>query len=100
LSIDPCNNTKWHQTSRENWESIKKTGKMLRGPSGLAGPGIYFAETDTDHKALNKGIIVLPVCLGKIKTIDKEGNSGVTYRDLIHAVIAKMVMILLNSSIR
>lgn len=87
MSDNPCKNSRWlyHQTSKENWEAIQKEGKMLRGSRGLAGPGIYFAETsnDTDHKAQNRGIVfTVPVCLGKIKTIPYDGDNSITYHSL------------------
>lgn len=85
--LEACQNMVrlFHQTSRQNWDSIKGDNKMNRGPGGLAGPGIYFATTadDTNHKAMNRGVTLeIPVCLGRTKTISPKGDKSITYRGL------------------
>ena len=58
---------------------------MLPGTSGLAGGGIYFAETaaHTDHKAFNLGVVLeADVRLGCTKTVAPWGED-VTYDSLL-----------------
>ncbi len=69
--------TLYHQTSHRNAKGILKDQEMRLGAYGLAGGGIYFATSvqDTEHKALNKGVILAcDVKLGKIKRITKLGG--------------------------
>ena len=65
--------TLYHQTSKENAQQIKDSGYvMLRGSSGLAGGGIYFAlsKEQTDRKAKSKGVyITANVRLGRVREI-------------------------------
>jgi hypothetical protein len=67
----------YHQTSDDIADIIINDQKMLRGSDGLAGGGIYFAETplDTDHKTLHPGTILeCDVKLGKVKTVSYSGE--------------------------
>lgn len=69
--------TLYHQTSKQNAKSILKSGCMYPGVSGLAGGGVYFATNpkDTNHKAINKGVILeCEVALGRVKTISPNGS--------------------------
>jgi hypothetical protein len=52
--------TLYHQTDRDGLRGIKSAGGMRKGASGLAGPGIYFADTPehTSHKARRRGVIL------------------------------------------
>ena len=52
--------TLYHQTDEASAQSILSTQKMLRGSSGLAGGGIYFAESPsaTEGKAHQHGVIL------------------------------------------
>lgn len=64
--------TLYHQTSPKNADAIRREGKMLRGSSGLAGGGIYFAKSKeaTAGKAHQFGVIITAkVKLGTVKTI-------------------------------
>ena len=75
----------YHQTSKENADAILKEQRMLPGSSGLAGGGIYFAETaaHTDHKAINRGVgLEADVRLGRTKTVAPWGED-VTYDSLL-----------------
>ena len=77
--------TLYHQTSPENAKAILKSGIMLPGSGGLAGGGIYFAttDTDTDHKALSHGVVlVADVRLGQVLTINRNGDSTITFESL------------------
>ena len=83
----------YHQTSKEFAEKILSESMpvLLRGQSGLADAGIYFAETpqDTNHKAQAKGwILTCKVRLGRVKTIDKASDNTTTpttFRQLFDA---------------
>ena len=58
---------------------------MLRGSSGLAGGGIYFATSvdHTNHKAIKKGVVLrCRVKLGRIKQISKYGDYNMTFDKL------------------
>ena len=71
----------FHQTDRDIAEIILKTQRMKPGSSGLAGGGIYFATTPelTQHKAQRKGVILeATVRLGKIMTLDSDGDSSMS----------------------
>lgn len=71
----------YHQTSRENADSIWWCGgKLLRGPSGAAGAGIYFAETarHTEHKAEHHGVVLeCRVRVGKQHAIEQHDKKPV-----------------------
>mmetsp|Transcript_6085 Transcript_6085/g.9439 ORF Transcript_6085/g.9439 Transcript_6085/m.9439 type:complete len:142 (+) Transcript_6085:184-609(+) len=71
--------TLYHQTSPEAAEAILRSQKMNRGSDGLAGGGIYFAETkaDTYRKARNHGVILkADVTVGNAKEIDRNGQDN------------------------
>jgi hypothetical protein len=58
---------------------------MLRGKTGLASGGIYFATSpsDTHHKAHHKGVILsVKVRLGRVKTISPSGDRSITFTSL------------------
>ena len=60
---------------------------MLRGSSGLANGGIYFAvnKGDTNHKAHKKGVLLkCRVKLGKVKRISSSGDSSITFNSLLN----------------
>ena len=62
-----------------------KTQQMKPGSGGLAGAGIYFATTPelTGHKARRRGVILeAMVDLGKIHTLDKNGDPNMTLQKL------------------
>ena len=74
----------YHQTSGDIAEIILRSppGKQMKpGTEGLAGGGIYFATTPelTGHKAHAHGVILRAyVRLGKIKTLEAEGDTRMT----------------------
>ena len=75
----------YHQTHQEAAEKIRQSGRMLRGSSGRAGGGIYFATTkaETAKKTHSKGcMIVASVCLGNVKTIPSTGDPSITFQSL------------------
>jgi len=75
----------YHQTDEATAEIILKTQEMKPGKKGLAGGGIYFATTEelTGHKALHKGVILRAyVRLGRIKTLDHDGDTRMTLAKL------------------
>jgi len=70
----------YHCTSREHADSIKRYGFRC-GSGGLAGGGIYFAESagDASRKAHNKGVVLeCEVNLGKTWSLDFNGDSNMT----------------------
>lgn len=78
--------TLYHQTDSEAAAKIAQSGKMLRGSTGLAGGGIYFATSKehTQHKALHFGkMLTCNVMLGNVKVISKYGDSSITFKKLI-----------------
>ncbi len=61
---------------------------MKRGESGLAGGGIYFAESPeaTRNKARRLGVIITArVKLGHFKTLAEDGDASVTFKSLLDA---------------
>ena len=61
---------------------------MLRGLSGMAGGGIYFAETkpDTANKAMSKGyLVVAEVKLGRQMKLTAFGDRNITFQSLLKA---------------
>ena len=71
----------YHQTSFAAAAEILKTQTMLRGRSGMAGGGIYFAvnPSDTEHKAHQHGVVLKAhVHVGHMKTIDVNGDTSLT----------------------
>ncbi len=45
--------TLYHGTTASSARDIQKSGQLRRGKRGYAGPGIYFARTETDAKRKN-----------------------------------------------
>lgn len=77
----------YHQTSPEAANAIMASGKMKRGSSGLAGGGIYFANSPahTNHKALAKGVVLeCEVKLGDIHTTMRDGDRTITFLKLLN----------------
>jgi hypothetical protein len=75
----------YHQTDESCAKSILRSGLMYRGPSGLAGGGIYFATSEyhTKHKARKTGVVLkCKVHLGDVKTISKNGDYSITFDSL------------------
>lgn len=75
----------YHQTDQRSAESIRKSGKLLRGSSGLAGGGIYFAESpkQTHAKAQKKGCMAIcKVQLGNVKRLTSSGDGSMTFQKL------------------
>ena len=76
----------YHQTSRDVADTIVREQKMIRGSGGLAGGGIYFAESpsETMNKAHNHGAILkATVLLGSQKTISSSGDGSITFDSLL-----------------
>jgi len=72
-------------TDSESAAKIRSSGKMFRGSSGLAGGGIYFADSpsETSGKAHNHGVIIkCEVDRGKVKSLGSSGDSSITHRSL------------------
>ncbi|CAJ1432604.1 unnamed protein product [Effrenium voratum] len=68
----------YHQTSPAAAETILRSQKMLAGNSGLAGGGIYFAETKeaTNQKAHQRGAFLrATVHLGRVKEVNRSAES-------------------------
>jgi len=75
----------YHQTDRESAARIASSGKMLRGSDGLAGGGIYFADSprETNGKAHRHGVMIkCEVDRGKVKSVGHSGDSSITHRSL------------------
>jgi len=75
----------YHQTDRAAADKILQSQRMARGSSGLAGGGIYFAESvsDTYRKAQSKGVVLsATVKLGKPKRLGSSGDCAVSYSSL------------------
>jgi len=76
----------YHQTDEDGGRGVLKTGFQRGKPSCMAGSGIYFAESakDTEHKAHKKGcMLTVRVRLGRVKTIDRDGDRTITFRSLL-----------------
>ena len=85
LAIEDVATGLFHQTNEETAKIILRTQTMKPGSSGLAGGGIYFATTKelTGHKAHAHGVILKAyVALGKILTLEADGDSGMTLNKL------------------
>jgi hypothetical protein len=70
----------YHCTSEQNAQSIERGG-FRPGSQGIAGGGIYFAETPADavRKAHNHGAVLkCRVKLGKILDVAYAGDSSLT----------------------
>ena len=79
--------TLYHQTSSDVAKLIVSSQEMLRGSTGLAGGGIYFATTPrhTNHKTLHQGpILECTVKLGNIYKTSFSGDSTLSFRKLIN----------------
>ena len=77
--------TLYHQTDRPSANEILQSQNMLRGSSGLAGGGIYFAisKEDTNRKAHKKGVFLkCRVKLGNVKKISSNGDNSITFSSL------------------
>jgi hypothetical protein len=77
----------YHQTDLDSASKIKKTQKMLRGKTGIVGPGIYFADNpnDTCHKAKKGGVILkASVDLGVSLNVHKKDIKPYTYMELLN----------------
>jgi hypothetical protein len=75
----------YHQTSISAATSILTSQIMIPSLKGLAGSGIYFAETPeaTEKKAHHKGVILeADVNLGKQLKIDVNGDKGISLATL------------------
>jgi hypothetical protein len=78
--------TLYHQTDHDAWRQIAATGLMLRGSKGVAGGGIYFAESarETHAKAIARGVIVEAlVLLGHVKHLSYSGDPSIRFRRLL-----------------
>jgi hypothetical protein len=74
----------YHCTSEHNAQSIERGG-FRPGSHGIAGGGIYFAETPTDavRKAHNHGAVLkCRVKLGKVLDVAYEGDSSLTLSEV------------------
>jgi hypothetical protein len=70
--------TLFHCTSAENAASIRRNGFRC-GTSGLAGGGIYLAETEEDakRKAHQHGVVIkCEVDLGKVHKVGFDGDES------------------------
>lgn len=77
--------TLYHQTNPEAASAILGSQRMNRGSEGLAGGGIYFAESPaaTERKAHQHGVILsATVRLGSIKYLDADGDRSTTFHSL------------------
>jgi hypothetical protein len=76
----------YHQTSEAAAKQIMASGgKMLRGSYGIAGAGIYFAQTPkmTEHKALSLGVVLeCEVKLGNQKQLGRAADHTMTFKKL------------------
>ena len=73
-------------TERWDKKEMRDSGRMLRGKTGLAGGGIYFAtcREDTEGKAHQKGVILrCRVRLGRVKEIPWTGDKSITFAKLL-----------------
>jgi hypothetical protein len=76
----------FHETSLGSAEKILNSQIMKKGKKGLAGGGIYFADTgaDSHRKTENRGIMLNAVVnLGRVKTINPKGDPKITYCKLV-----------------
>ena len=68
----------YHCTSEQNAESIERSG-FQPGSRGIAGGGMYFAETPADaaRKAHSSGVVLkCRVKLGKVLDVGRSGDSS------------------------
>jgi hypothetical protein len=83
--------TLYHATTVEAARNIVATQLMVRGNSGLASSGIYFATNpaDTLHKAnmptnSHGAILEATVLLGRVKEVPYYGDTSVSFTSLLH----------------
>jgi len=77
LQASTCR-TVYHQTDDESAQAILRSKRFNRGSSGIAGPGIYFAETPeaTQNKARKRGhILRCTILLGNMLELGAQGDS-------------------------
>lgn len=82
--LDGHARTLYHQTSPQAAEAILASGRMRRGDAGLAGSGIYFAESpsETQQKAHQHGVVLqATVRLGRMKDV-RSADSSATFASL------------------
>jgi hypothetical protein len=82
--LNASSQTLYHQTSHDCAASILSSQQMNRGCPGLAGSGIYFAESppETKQKATKKGVVLQAVVrLGRVKDV-YGGQRDITFRQL------------------
>ncbi|CAJ1385215.1 unnamed protein product [Effrenium voratum] len=71
----------YHETSEEAAERILSSQRMLRGQGGLAGGGIYFAESPAEarRKANQRGAMLkATVRVGRMKVVQRQGSTTFT----------------------
>lgn len=76
----------FHETSLDSAEKILNSQTMKKGKEGLAGGGIYFADTGKEaHRKTEHGGIMLNamVDLGKMKVISPKGDRHLTFKKLL-----------------
>ena len=75
--------TLYHETDQQSALSILSSQKMLRGNSGLAGGGIYFAESPLEarQKANSHGVLLsAQVRVGRCKEVHRQTDAN--FQDL------------------
>lgn len=80
----------YHQTSKTTAQRIYVAGgKMVRGSGGVAGGGIYFAESarETEWKWEAKDpsepvVLECEVRVGTVKEVGRDGDRGITFASL------------------
>ena len=85
LKVEDIATELFHQTDETIANIILRTQQMKPGTKGLAGGGIYFATNEelTAHKAHAHGVILKAyVSLGKILTLEADGDPSMTLRKL------------------
>ncbi|CAJ1397917.1 unnamed protein product [Effrenium voratum] len=69
----------YHNTSPDRAEAIVQSQRMYRGSDGLAGGGIYFAESEAEarRKAHNHGAMLsATVRVGKVKVVHRSADAS------------------------
>lgn len=81
----------FHQTSRECADKIRNSGKMIRGNRGIAGSGIYFAESarETEWKCevkhlppKDRVVLKCEVRLGAVRCVERDPPQCFAFKDL------------------
>ena len=77
----------FHQTNADATEKIIQSNKMLRGKDGIAGGGIYFADSveNTLHKAHNMGFVFE----ARVKLAEAAGARMVEYKHRIDDLVTE-----------